>query len=362
MPGMNLANCLMLWSCRSLPRLEAFVFKSASNIKASHTANSDGSMVFGQTFDLDPESPDPNVQAFLSQEHPSLRHITFVGVRLPSIFFIPKLLANLRSLELFDVSWGRMIFELLRKTPALEYLHLHNFDLLQEAHSELPMDWESDWVRPFTLQILRHGADETPQLEEEPDFDSDEPFRPTTIVLPHLREIIVESEAPPIWSCLGDSCQNPVISMPNLRKLSIIDVDLELEEAALMELPSLAPKIQELRVSSTLLSGEDLFDCIKALPDLESVRPLPRRPLIDADAEMAARPPRDRIGRQLVRQLPRARCATPPTAGRARLSLRLGDRGGQACGDHPRLERRGKASRSHRPQQAVPTERSRRAG
>lgn len=148
MPAVSISGMLLLQFARPLRRLQTFRFVSSNMIKASESANRDGSVTFGPANSgIDPGSGDASIQRFFAQEYPSLESLIFSGVHLPSHFYLPKLMPNLRSLDLSHLSWGRMVFDLFHKAPALERIRFSSFDFIQEPDHVLPVDWTDEMVR-----------------------------------------------------------------------------------------------------------------------------------------------------------------------------------------------------------------------
>lgn len=98
-------------------------------------------------------------------------------------------------------------------------------------------------------------------------------LRTPAVVLNNLRELeLAGVSTPVIWSIVGELTPNPVLRMPALKRLVLESMELDEEEQALLDLPLLAPQIQELVVRTCSLRDEaDLYHCIRCLPYLEVV-------------------------------------------------------------------------------------------
>lgn len=68
----------------------------------------------------------------------------------PNLLILPQQFPNLKHLVMKSVTWGRMIYELIRRSPGLEMLKLIDFCFAQEMEEDLPSDWNfSYWVSPL---------------------------------------------------------------------------------------------------------------------------------------------------------------------------------------------------------------------
>ncbi|WAR63900.1 hypothetical protein PtB15_16B59 [Puccinia triticina] len=175
----------------------------------------------------------------------------------PNLLLLPQLFPNLKFLVLRSITWGRMIYELIRRSPSLEILKLIDFCFDQEMEEDLPSDWN---FNSWEDEMSETGSDEGGVTLRAP------PINSTNLTELHL----MGEGTPHIWSVLGESIQNPIIKMPRLEKLVCEALDLEEEEQALIDLSDLAPNLREISIRNCILRDEvDLYHCIRCLPDLE---------------------------------------------------------------------------------------------
>ncbi|CAH7677662.1 hypothetical protein BY996DRAFT_4583610, partial [Phakopsora pachyrhizi] len=190
----------------------------------------------------------------------SISKLDLCGLALSSnLLILPFVLPSLSSLTLRCLSWGRMIFELIRRSStALESLKLIDFYFEQEMEEDLPGEWTVIW-----------RAEDMSEIDSEDDGPIG--IKSPPIELPCLTELILVGESTPhIWSVSGECIQNPILRMPSLKRCFFEGIDLEEEEHALSDLSDLAPGIRELTVKNCVLRDEvDLYHCIRCLPDLE---------------------------------------------------------------------------------------------
>ncbi|EGG02344.1 uncharacterized protein MELLADRAFT_110221 [Melampsora larici-populina 98AG31] len=197
---------------------------------------------------------DPNGEPMISK----LERISLVGMELGQLV-LPDQFPVLRSLLLKNVGWGRMLFSLLRKSPNLVSLILYSVEFEHESDDEVPLDlsfWEN-----LDEEMSELGSDESALGQ----------LRPPPIQLNSLKNLeLAGITTPVIWSLIGDLIPNPIIKMPNLKRLMMESMELDEEEQALIELTTLAPLIKEMVVRNCTLREEaDLYHCIRCLPYLE---------------------------------------------------------------------------------------------
>lgn len=175
------------------------------------------------------------------------------------LLILPHHFPNLKRLVLKSITWGRMIFELIRRSSlSLESLKLDDFSFDQELEEDLPSDWNFNYWEDDTSEV---GSDEGGMIS----------VKVPPIQTVSLKELELIGEGTPhIWSVLGECIQNPIIKMPNLENLVCECLDLEEEEQALIDLADLAPNLRQLAIRNCILRDEvDLYHCIRCLPDLE---------------------------------------------------------------------------------------------
>ncbi|KAA1111544.1 hypothetical protein PGT21_003724 [Puccinia graminis f. sp. tritici] len=175
----------------------------------------------------------------------------------PNLLILPQLFPNLKFIILKSLTWGRMIYELIRRSPGLEILKMIDFCFDQEMEEDLPSDWNFNcWEE----DVSETGSDEGGMTLKAP------PINAMNLIELHL----LGEGTPHIWSVLGECIQNPIIKMPKLEKLVCESLDLEEEEQALIDLADLAPNLREISIRNCILRDEvDLYHCIRCLPDLE---------------------------------------------------------------------------------------------
>ncbi|KAH9814598.1 hypothetical protein DFH28DRAFT_1027733 [Melampsora americana] len=196
-----------------------------------------------------------------SYGHPiisKLERISLVGMELGQLV-LPDQFPSLRSLNLKNVGWGRMLFNLFRKSPNLISIVLYSIEFENESDDEMPLDlsfWEN-----LDEEMSELGSDESALGQ----------LRPPPIQLNSLKNLeLAGVSTPVIWSLVGDLIPSPMLKMPNLKRLMMEGMELEEEEQALVELTVLAPSIREMIVRGCTLREEaDLYHCIRCLPYLE---------------------------------------------------------------------------------------------
>ncbi|KAI7935996.1 hypothetical protein MJO29_015299 [Puccinia striiformis f. sp. tritici] len=189
----------------------------------------------------------------------NLEHLHLEGLAFtPNSFFLPHFFPKLKFIFLRSIIWGRMIYELIRRSPSLEILKIIDLCFDQELEEDLPSDWNFNYWEDEMSEV---GSEEEEGMT----------IKVPPITCCELKELELIGEGTPhIWSVLGESIQNPIIKMPKLIKLVCESLDLEEEEQALIDLPDLAPNLRHLSVRNCILRDEvDLYHCIRCLPDLE---------------------------------------------------------------------------------------------
>ncbi|PLW46145.1 hypothetical protein PCASD_04171 [Puccinia coronata f. sp. avenae] len=175
----------------------------------------------------------------------------------PNLLILPQQFPFLQHIVLKSVIWGRMIYELIRRSERLQICKLIDFCFAQEMEEDLPSDWNFSYWEDDMSSV---GSEEGGMTLKAP------PIHATQLTELHL----LGEGTPHIWSVLGECIQNPIIKMPKLEKLVCESLDLEEEEQALIDLADLAPNLRQIAIRNCILRDEvDLYHCIRCLPELE---------------------------------------------------------------------------------------------
>ncbi|KAG0149764.1 hypothetical protein CROQUDRAFT_653339 [Cronartium quercuum f. sp. fusiforme G11] len=259
-----------------MPSLETLEIEIISNISSTHkkAAQREPKMILGGGHDM----IEPSNSNSINTNEKKLKRLSLTGFDLSTLILpiqlrFPKLI----ELELKNINWNyKSFYQFLFISNQLISLSIWQieFDLLESDLDELPMDW------PFWNTI----EEEMNEINDSSDSQQQSTKSITAtpmITLNKLKELELGGVTTPlIWTILNETTSssnnnsttiiNPILKMPNLKKITLEIMVLDEDELSLIELPNLAPLINSFSIRRCSLKDEaDLYNCIRCLPYLE---------------------------------------------------------------------------------------------